>query len=151
MVRSSHAHADLIGIDTENALASEGVLSVLSGADWKKDKLNPMPAWGNPKDLELTNRSGEKLFYTPLFPIVWDRVRRVGEIVAVVIAKTLSQAQEAAEKVAADYHPLPAVSNCLEALKGNAPLIWKEIPGNVSVDDEKGSEEACKNCALCRC
>ena len=143
MVRSEHAHAHLHEISVGVASGMPGVLAVLSGADWRVDRLNPMPAWGNPKDVELKNQDGSEIFYTPLFPVAVDRIRKAGEIVAMVIAETEAQARAAAEKVRVDCTPLPAVADAPAALAEGAPLLWDEVPGNLSVDDSKGNEEAC--------
>ena len=62
MVRSPYAHAQLFGVNIDGAVAMPGVLAVLSGADWVSDGLKPMPAWGNPKDVELKNRDGSDIF-----------------------------------------------------------------------------------------
>jgi len=86
MVRSEQAHATLHGVTTGIARAMPGVLAVLTGRDWLDEGLNPMPAWGNPKDVELKNHDGKEIFYTPLYPVTVDRIRRVGEIVAMVVA-----------------------------------------------------------------
>lgn len=143
MVRSEHAHAQLHGVGSGVAAGMPGVLAVLSGADWQNDKLNPMPAWGNPKDVELKNQDGSAIFYTPLYPVAIDRIRKAGEIVAVVVAETEAQARSAAERVRVDCTPLPAVADAPSALADGAPLLWDEVPQNLSVDDSKGNEEAC--------
>jgi carbon-monoxide dehydrogenase large subunit len=143
MVRSEHAHAELDNVGTGVARSMPGVLAVLSGADWQDDKLNPMPAWGNPKDVELKNQDGREIFYTPLFPVAIERVRRVGEIVAMVVAETEAQARSAAEAVRVDCTPLPAVSDAPSALADGAPRLWDQVDQNLSVDDSKGDEEAC--------
>jgi carbon-monoxide dehydrogenase large subunit len=142
VVRSPHAHAHIRSIDIAPALAVPGVVAVLTGADWLADGLAPMPAWGNPKDVELKNRDGRPVFYTPLYPIVTDKVRRVGEPVALVVAETLAAARDAAEQVAVDYDPLPAAADALSALEPGTPQLWDEVPGNLSVDDEKGDRAA---------
>ncbi len=142
MVRSPHPHGELIAIDATAARAMQGVHAVLTGADWLDEGLNPMPAWGNPKDVELKNRDGSDIFYTPLYPVVVDRIRRAGEIVAVVVAETAAQARDAAEAVGIDCKPLDAVVDAVAALADGAPGLWDEVPGNLSVDDEKGSPEA---------
>jgi carbon-monoxide dehydrogenase large subunit len=143
MVRSPHAHAELFGIDAGEASAMPGVLAVLTGADWRSDRLNPMPAWGNPKDVELSNRDGSNIFYTPLYPVVVDRIRRAGEIVAVVVAETEAQAKDAAETIGIDCKVLDSVIDGVSAMQEGAPQLWDEVPNNLSVDDVKGSEEAC--------
>ena len=110
---------------------------ILTGADWISDGLNPMPAWGNPKDVELQNRDGSEIFYTPLFPVVVDRIRRVGEIIAVVIAQTAAQARDAAEHVELDCNVLECVTDGVSALIDGRPQLWPEVPNNLSVDDVK--------------
>lgn len=142
IVRSVHAHALIKAVDTEAAAGGDGVLAVLSAADWIVDGLKPMPAWGNPKDVELRNRDGADIFYTPLFPLARDKARRVGEPVVLVVAETSSMARDAAELVGIEYDPLPAAADPLSALEENIPAIWDEVPGNVSVDDEKGDRAA---------
>jgi carbon-monoxide dehydrogenase large subunit len=142
MVRSPHPHAELFGVNATAAKAMAGVIDVLDGVDWRADGLGPMPAWGNPKDVELKNADGSPIFYTPLWPVAVDRVRRAGEIVAVVIAETEAAAQEAAEAVSLDCKILPAVVDPEAALADGAPLLWKEVPGNLNLRDEKGNREA---------
>ena len=88
MVRSEIAHATLDRVTANVARSMPGVIAILTGKDWLDQGLNPMPAWGNPKDVELKNHDGREIFYTPLYPVVTDRIRRVGEIVAVVVAET---------------------------------------------------------------
>ena len=61
--RAPHAHARILSIETDAAAAMPGVLSVLTGADYTSDGLNPMLAQGNPKDVELFNRDGAPIYY----------------------------------------------------------------------------------------
>ena len=143
MVRSPYAHAQLFGVNIDGAVAMPGVLAVLSGADWVSDGLKPMPAWGNPKDVELKNRDGSDIFYTPLFPIAVDRIRRAGEIVAVVVAETELQARDAAETIQIDCKLLNSVTTGVAAMTEGAPQLWDEVPNNLSVDDIKGDEKDC--------
>ena len=143
MVRSEQAHATLHGVTTGIARAMPGVLAALTGRDWLDEGLNPMPAWGNPKDVELKNHDGREIFYTPLYPVTVDRIRRVGEIVAMVVAETETQARDAAEQISLDTTALPALADAAAALAEGAPDLWDEVPGNISVDDEKGDEAAC--------
>ena len=143
MVRSPYAHAQLFGVNIDGAVAMPGVLAVLSGADWVSDGLKPMPAWGNPKDVELKNRDGSDIFYTPLFPVAVDRIRRAGEIVAVVVAETELQARDAAETIQIDCKLLNSVTTGVAAMTEGAPQLWDEVPNNLSVDDIKGDEKDC--------
>jgi len=138
-VRSPHAHAALRNVDTTAALEIDGAIAVLTGADYQADQLKPMFAGGNPKDVELRNRDGSAIFYTPLYPVVMDKARRVGEIVAVVVAETPRAALAAAEAVTIDYAVLPAVTDPATA-EANATRVWDEAPRNLCVDDVKGEE-----------
>ena len=138
MVRSDIAHALLVGLDCEAAKTSPGVLAVLTGEDWRVDGLHPMPAWGNPKDVELKNRDGTDIFYTPLWPITSDRVRRVGEIVAVVVGETEARARDAAELISPKLKNLSASANPFSNLSEKSDDLWEEIPENLNVDDLKG-------------
>ncbi len=143
MVRSPHAHAELFGVNADDAQEMPGVLAVLSGADWRSDRLNPMPAWGNPKDVELSNRDGSDIFYTPLYPVAVDRIRRAGEIVAIVVADSEEQARDAAETIEIDCKVLDSVTDGVTAMEEGTPDLWEEVPRNLSVDDIKGDEDAC--------
>ena len=67
-VRSPHAHAEILSIDLQPALSAPGVREALTGADYLDDGLNPMPAGGNPKDVELKNRDGSPIQNTPALP-----------------------------------------------------------------------------------
>src|SRR5215472_1991041 len=102
-VMSPHAHARIKGIDTTKAKAADGVLAVLTGADVKADGLGPL-APPMPEDM-----GGPKGFRSPLSILAIDKVRSVAERVAFVIAETEAQARNAAELIAFDYEPLPAV------------------------------------------
>ena len=104
MLRSPHAHARIRTIDTAAAKAAPGVLAVLTGADLAADGIGTVPCVS-----VLTNRDGSAMAMPPRPAIVVDRVRHVGDTVAVVVAETAAQARDAAELVAVDYEPLPAV------------------------------------------
>ena len=144
MLRSVHAHAEFKIISIDAAKKMSGVIEILIGKDWLDDGLNPMPAWGNPADVALSNQDGSELFFSPLFPLAIDRVRRSGEIIAIVIANTHLQAIEAAENIDIKYDVLKSVSDVAKAMKQNAPVIWNEAIQNITVDDEKGNINVCK-------
>ena len=136
VVMSPHAHARIKRIDTAKALAADGVLAVLTGADVVADKLGslapPMPEdMGGPKG------------FRSLRPILAaDKVRAVGERVAFVIAETVEQARNATELLEIDYEPLPAVITVEDAVKPGAPTIWDEAPNNVSFTLMMGNKDA---------
>ena len=112
MVRSRDAHGVIRGIDTAAAKAMPGVLAVLTAAD--------LSAYGGLKcNLPLKSRDGSPIRYTPRPALAGDKVRYVGDPVACVIAETVAQAKDAAEAVALDIEPLPAVMT--RARRGESP------------------------------
>ena len=104
MLRSPHAHADIRGIDTRAALQMPGVHAVLTGKDYEADKLGTMPTMAPYK-----KRDGGPMYLPHRPAIAISRAMHVGYPVAVVIADTLDQARDAAERVEVDYAPRPAV------------------------------------------
>ncbi len=128
-----------------------GVLGVFTGADLAADGLgaiphNPVPA--NRYDLKLRAPGGGPIFVEPhmLFPV--DRARHVGEAVAMVVAETSAQAEDAAEAVRVTWAPRPFVADTAEAAGGRAPAVWDEVPTNVCVDCGFGSDEAAVDAAF---
>ena len=122
-VLSPHAHARIKRVDVSKAKAAPGVLLVLTGANVLGDKLGAMTAALMPEDFGAPK--GHRTFQPML---VADRVRFVGDRVAFVVAETASQARDAAELVAVDYEPLPAVVNLEDAAKPDAPKVWEDNP-----------------------
>jgi carbon-monoxide dehydrogenase large subunit len=136
MLRSQHAHAQIRSIDAAEALAMPGVLAVVAAPDLVRDGLGdircaipvkgpvgqPMPSPGRPL-------------------LARDRVRFVGEPVAMVVAETLAQARDAAEGVLVDYAALPAVATVEDATSDDAPVqIWDGAAANVAFFWERGDE-----------
>jgi carbon-monoxide dehydrogenase large subunit len=136
LVMSPHAHARIKNIDTAAAKAAPGVLAVLTGADAEADKMGSLvPIM--PEDM------GGPKGYRTLRPILSSgKVRAVGDRVAFVVAETVQQARDAAELIAVDYEPLPAVVVLEDAVKPGAPIIWDGAPKNVAVALMMGSKEA---------
>lgn len=134
MVRSSEAHGIIRRIDTEAAKGMPGVLAVLTGADLKE--------YGGLKcNLPLKSRDGSPIRYTPRPALASDKVRFVGDPVACVVAQTVAQAKDAAEAIALDIEPLPAVTSAREAAKPGAPQVWDDVPGNVALDYQYGDHD----------
>jgi len=135
VLRSPHAHAVIEAIDTGAAAAAPGVLAVLTGADYLADGNRPMlhaPASQSPPDITLANSDGSAIEVPHQMPLVVERVRFVGEPVALIVAETLAAAKDAAELVAVEYRPLPAVTQAVAAAASGAPLLWGKP--NVVVD-----------------
>ena len=100
MVRSSHAHGIIRGIDATAAKAMPGVLGVWTGTDLSAAKYNPFTC-----GLPLKSRDGSALLQTNRPALPTDRARFVGDPVAFVVAETLAQARDAAEAVELDIEP----------------------------------------------
>ena len=137
IVRSPHAHARIRAIDTGPARAMPGVLCVLTGADCEADGLGHLPC-----DQTRFSRDGSDMYRPPRPILVRDRVRLVGDYVAMVVAETAAAARDAAERVAVDYEPLPAVTNPAMAAEADAPLLWDDCPGNECFFHEDGDRAA---------
>src|ERR1700722_3828501 len=134
IVRSSHAHGIIRGIDTTGAKAMRGVLGVWTGTDLAH--YEPFTC-----GLPLKNRDGSPLLQTNRMPLMTDKVRYVGDAVAFVVAETLAQARDAGEAVVLDIEPLPAVTSAEEAAKPGAPQLYDHIPDNVALDYHYGDAE----------
>lgn len=133
VLRSPHAHAELLGIDISAATAADGVLIVLTGEDVAADGLAYMPCLAPVKSIDGTNR-----FDTPRSVLAQGRVRHVGEPVAVVIAETLHQARDAAELIEVSYNELPSVTDTFQSAQNGAPQLYEETPNNICFDWGKG-------------
>jgi carbon-monoxide dehydrogenase large subunit len=145
LVRSPHAHAKIRAIDTTDALAAPGVLTVLTGADAVADGLRPIPHnpdWMGPPDATLRLPDGFDVFISPNHALPPDIVRYVGEAAAMVVAETLAAAADAAELVDIDYEPLPTIVDARAALAPGAPQIWPDCPGNLALTCEVGDKDA---------
>jgi len=121
ILRSPHAHAVISRVDTSRARRAEGVQLVLSGKDLDGRIGAIAPNWIVP---------GTKVPHRPVLAI--DRVRFVGECVAVVVADTLVQAQDALELIEVDYEMLPAVVDEVEAIADGAAQLHDNVPRNVT-------------------
>ena len=127
--RSSQAHGTIRSVDTSRALAMPGVLAVLTGRDAAAASLGAIPPAAS-----FPGRGGKLLAVAPIPPLAVDRVRYVGESIAIVVAETQAQAVDAAAVVSLDLEPLPAAADVDRALAGSAHPIWPDAPGNVAFD-----------------
>lgn len=145
ILRSPHAHARIVAIDTRAAAAMPGVLAVLTGRDAQADGLGVIPCL-----IPVVNRDGTGRAETPRPILAVDRVRHVGDPVAVVVAESLARAKDAAEAIVVDYAPLPAVADTRLAVAPGAPQVWDHVPGNVAFDIVAGESEAAVAAAFAR-
>jgi carbon-monoxide dehydrogenase large subunit len=149
MLRSPHAHARVRGIDAVQAKAMPGVLGVFTGVDCLADGLAAIPHDPLPKtkyDMKLHAAGGGAVFIGPHMLLPAERIRHVGEAVAMVVAESVPQALDAAESITVDYEVLRGVYHSEDALRPAAPVLWSEVPDNVPVDtlfgDRQATEEA---------
>lgn len=118
--RSPYAHAKINHIDTSEAEAMEGVIAVYTGKDM--DGVGSLPCGFNPPDIKVA----------PHMPLASDKVRHVGDGVAVVIAEDIYTAYDALDLIDVDYEPLTAVIDAKKATEAGAPQVHDEIPNNIS-------------------
>jgi len=139
VLRSPHAHAEIISIDTQAAKNSPGVIRVLTGDDWKAENYGTMPC----EDTAMANRSdGTPMFHPYRGALITERARFVGDYIAFVIAETRDQARNAAELIEVEYKVLPAINSIQKALESDVTSIWPENPDNIAFTLEKGDEQA---------
>ena len=136
VVRSSHAHGVLRGVDRSAAQAMPGVLAVLVAADLRAGGIAPMQASSG------KNRDGSATARPQQMALAERKVRYVGDPVAVVVAETAAQARDAAEAVFLDVDPLPAVTAARAAAAPGAPLVHEDAPGNLVMDYHHGDAAA---------
>ncbi|WP_338147656.1 xanthine dehydrogenase family protein molybdopterin-binding subunit [Neoroseomonas terrae] len=134
-LRSPHAHARILSIDTAAAAVMPGVRAVLTTAELRADGIGPLPCIAKVATVEP--------LIIPVRPALADGlVRHVGDAVAFVIAETPAQARDAAEAILVEYDPLPAVTDGEAALAQGAPQLWPEAAGNLCFRFRKGDAAA---------
>jgi len=137
LLRSPHANAKILSIDTSAAQSAPGVQLVLTGEDWNATGFSPFPI-----AVPRHKRDGTPMFTAPRKALSSDQVRLVGDEVAFVVADSYTQAKDAAELVAVDYEFLPSVTAARDAVKPGAPAVWDECPNNECFFFELGDKDA---------
>ena len=136
-LRSPHAHARIVAIDTAAAARMPGVVDVLIGRDLARAGVKPLPA-----SADFRRADGSPTAAPPQHSLAVDIVRHVGEAVAAVIAATREQARDASEAIDVRYEPLPAVVEARDAIAAGAPLVWPAASGNVAAEIRHGDAGA---------
>ena len=137
LVRSPEAHASISGIDTAGAASAPGVVAVFTGTDMAADEIGGLPCgW------QIHSKDGSPMVEPPHPPLAVERVRHVGDVVAVVIAETKAAAKAAAALVDVDYESLPSAASLEQAVAEGAPKVWEDAPANVCFDWEIGDKAA---------
>ena len=137
VLRSPHAHARMSAIDIRAASQSPGVLGIYNGEDWAAEGFGSLPCTE-----KLKRPDGSDLYLPPYPALVAGEVRRIGIPVAFVIAETIDQAKDAAERIDIDYQPLPSVSTVEQSAAPGAPAVWDDCPDNICFQHCQGDEAA---------
>lgn len=135
-VRSPHAHGVIKGIDISAAQSMKGVVAVYTGDDLEGQGYNSLKCV-----VDVPNRDGTPMKRPVRKALATDKVRFVGDPVAMVVARTAVQARDAAESVLLDIEILPAVTSGDEALASGAPQLYDDVPGNLIVDFHHGDAD----------
>lgn len=134
-LRSPVAHARVAKLDTAAASQAPGVVAVFTGQDMAADGVGSLPCgW------VVTDRHGQPHKAPPHYPLVRDKVRYVGDHVALVIAESYSEARDAAELIEVDYEELDPLVDPRDAMTG--PQVHEEAPSNLCFDWELGDQAA---------
>ncbi|MSP66945.1 MAG: xanthine dehydrogenase family protein molybdopterin-binding subunit [Alphaproteobacteria bacterium] len=141
-VRSTHAHARVLGIDTAAAMAAPGVIGVFTGADLAADGIPGVPLLYRPPPPPGMRPEDLKIITPNHPPLVTDRVRKVGDGIAVVVAETREAARAAADQIVVDYQALPSVTATASARDRGAPQLWPEAHLNLCFDWWQGDAAA---------
>jgi carbon-monoxide dehydrogenase large subunit len=126
VLRSPHAHAKIVSVDTGEAAKMPGVQAVYTGADLIADDIGTLPTL-----MVFPRPDGSPMTVPPRRLLAHEIVRFAGEPVAAVVASSRILAQTAAEAVAVEYEVLPSVVDPLEAIKPGAPAVWAAAPDNI--------------------
>jgi aerobic carbon-monoxide dehydrogenase large subunit len=136
-LRSPHAHARIVSIDTETARTMPGVIAILTGADLVVAGVNPLQL------APMFTRPDGSPGATPLrHALAHETVRFVGEQVVALIAETPEQAKDALEAILVEYDELPVVTELKDAIAGGAPLVWPAATGNIAAQMKHGDAAA---------
>ena len=136
-VRSTVGHAEIRGIDVTGAMRKPGVVGVFTGRDLAADGLGAIPPL-----VSFAGRGGRPMVAAAMPPLAIDRVRYVGEPLAIVVADTAAQAQDAAAAVIADLAELPAESDVGRAMAPGTRALWPDAPDNIALDWTDGDAAA---------
>lgn len=135
VLRSPHAHAKILSIDSLIASAMPGVKVILTADDYRAD------GYG---DLRCGSLWNENQYQPPNPPLALGSARFVGDGIAFVIADTVNQAKDAAEAIVVDYEILPAQITTASAMDAGVPRVWEERPGNECFYEQRGYPEETK-------
>ncbi|HEY8802946.1 MAG TPA: xanthine dehydrogenase family protein molybdopterin-binding subunit [Candidatus Dormibacteraeota bacterium] len=130
VVRSTEAHARILGIETGRAKEADGVVAIFTGKDLKADFGAPLP---------VTVCFVPEKKYPDHYPIATDKVRYVGEPIAIVLASSRAAAEDAAERIEVRYESLPPVMEMEKAITPEAAVLHEDLGSNLSYDVKRSA------------
>ena len=136
VLRSNVSNGLIKSLDIDDALKSSGVINIFLGKDLREAGIKDMPT-----NFIAKNKDGSDM-YTPERPaIAIDKVRHVGDPIAIIIAESIEQAKNASELIFADIEEIASVTSCNEAIKDNSPQVWEDTKNNLCFDWEMGEQD----------
>jgi carbon-monoxide dehydrogenase large subunit len=136
VLRSPHAAAKIVSIDTEAAKALPGVLAVYTSADLRTDAIGDIPCLA-----QVKNRDGSPQIAPARPALAEGYVRHAGVPVAFIVAETIEAGRDAAEAIMVEYDILPSITDLDAAIEPGAPLVWHDAPNNICFDWEIGQKQ----------
>ncbi len=137
IVRSPYAHARIIAIEVEDAHKAPGVIAVYTAEDLAAEGINDQPC-----PVKFPRPDGGEAFPAQRRMLARDKIRHLGEPVAMIIAETRAAAVSAGERINIVADELDVVTDALAARRSEAPLVWEEVPKNVAFVTTRGDEAA---------
>ena len=139
VLRSNIAHGTINNIEIDEAKKSEGVIDIFTGKDLKSDGIKDMPT-----NFKVKNKDESEMFAPERTALTTDKVRHVGDPIAIIIAETYEFAKNASELIIVNIEELPAVTNCADALNESSPKVWASN-SNQCFDWEMGNKKETDN------
>lgn len=136
-LRSPHAHAHIVSIETSIAKQKPGIIDIFTGEDLLRDNIGNVAGNSPPK-----RSDGRPGFRPPREPITQNRVLHVGQLVAMVVGESINQAKDAAEAIKVEYQILEAEIDPIVNGQDNAPQLWPNAENNEAFSAKKGDADA---------
>ena len=144
VLRSNVSNGIIKNIDIEDALNASGVINIFLGKDLRESGIKDMPT-----NFMAKNKDDTEMVTPERSAIAIDKVRHVGDPIAIIIAESIEQAKNASELIFADIEEIASVTSCSEAIKDDSPQVWENTKNNLCFDWEMGEqnkvEDAFKN------
>ncbi len=137
VLRSPHAAARILSIDTAAAAKLPGVQAIYTAADLKAAGLGTLPCAA-----PVQNTDGSAMASPPHPVLAEGMTRHVGDPVAFIVAGTIEQARDAMEQVQVDYDVLPSATDLATAMDAGVPEVWPEAKNNIAFDWDIGDKAA---------